>query len=73
MDQDSLKKLRRALPLNASKMIAERTNKSKSLVDKVLCGYRRNQMIIDEAINLAEEQKKVQNIRSKKIHDLSER
>ncbi len=71
MDIDSLKKLRKALPINASKMIAARTKKSKSLVDKVLCGYRRNQMIIDEAINLAEEQRTYQKIRSNKIKELT--
>ena len=71
MDIDSLKKLRKALPLNASKMIATRTNKSKSLVDKVLCGYRKNQMIIDEAIHLAEEQRTYQQIRSDKIQELT--
>jgi len=37
----------------------------------VLCGYRKNQMIIDEAIHLAEEQRTYQQIRSDKIQELT--
>jgi hypothetical protein len=70
MDQESLEILRKSLPLNASKIIAERTGKSKSLVEKVLFGLRKNQQIIEKAIALAEEHKEAQISMKKRIAEL---
>lgn len=70
MDLKTLKKLRRSLPKKASRIIAERTGKSLSTVEKVLGGTRSNEMIIDAAILLAEKYKQNKLSRKEKIEAL---
>lgn len=60
MNKSELKKLRKKLPFNYLKRLAESTELSESSVWKVLHNIRNNKEVIQAALKLAEEHQKEQ-------------
>lgn len=63
-------KLRKSLPFGSLTELSNRTKKSRSLISQVLNGQKNNNLIIDEAIKLAKEEKSKREIRSSEISNL---
>ena len=57
MDLNSLQKLKKSLPTNSIKSLAQKCSVSEDLIRKVLSGKRNNENVIDEAILLAADYK----------------
>jgi len=70
IDAESLKKLRKNLPVGYSRVLAERTGYSQGMVMLVIQGHRNNYKILDAAILLAEETKQVILSKKEKIESL---
>ena len=70
MTQNELIKLKEKLPPKGMKTIAERTGYAYETVRLVLSGFRKNEKIIDAAIELAAEFKEKEKQRIAKINAL---
>ncbi|MFZ4546479.1 MAG: hypothetical protein ACOYN4_03550 [Bacteroidales bacterium] len=70
MNNIELIKLRNSLPFGALSELSIRTKKSKSMVTQVLKGKKNSNLIIDEAIKLAKEEKIKRETRSVEISNL---
>ena len=70
MEIHDLQKLKSSLSRGALSILSKRTKKSKALITLVFKGLRRNDLIIDEAIILAKEEKAVKIKRQQEIFNL---
>jgi hypothetical protein len=70
MNNSELIKLKNSLPFGSISELSIRTRKSKSLVCQVLKGQKNSDLIIDEAIKLAKEEKVKRELRSAEISNL---
>jgi hypothetical protein len=70
MEKSDLKKLKISLPSGCKDKIAEKSGKSRRLVDYVLSGTNENTEILKIAVEMAEEHKKEMEELSRKIREL---
>lgn len=62
-----LRKLKKSLPSNGVKALAQKFNRSENYIRMILRGERQNYSILNEAIKIAEEEKKRKQELSEKV------